>query len=155
MVQQMMSFYKEDKKTLNTFVPTFASVDKTASDSTTYTITGAHKYFIGDVTDYSVDYWDTDRSDVVRGLSTSNWATASTITIAHTFKTGTKQQTVVVPSKYTNVSGKDVNNGDVKFNLVKTFDFTNAQGYITSYNVFVAPATDGLGADSKITITIK
>ena len=63
--------------------------------------------------------------------------------------------TVVVPAKYTTVSGKDVNNGDVKFNLVKTFDFTNAQGYISSFKVFVAPATDGLGADSKITITIK
>jgi hypothetical protein len=68
---------------------------------------------------------------------------------------GTKQQTVVVPAKYTSVSGKDVNNGDVKFNLVKTFDFTNEQGYISSFKVFVAPATDGLGSDSKITITIK
>jgi hypothetical protein len=48
-----------------------------------------------------------------------------------------------------------VNNGDVTFNKVKTFDFTNKQGYVSSYSVFVAPSFDGLGADSKITITIK
>ena len=151
----LKNYYKSDKKTPNTYTPTFSVSDKTASDSTEYSVTGAHKYFIGDVKEYSIDYWDTDRSEVVRDLATSNWATASTITIAHTFTTGTKQQTVVVPAKYTTVSGKDVNNGDVKFNLVKTFDFTNAQGYISSFKVFVAPATDGLGADSKITITIK
>ena len=152
----LKNYYKSDKVSPNTHVPTFAVTDKTASDSTEYTVTGAFKYFIGDVTDYSSDYWDTDRSEIVRGLKTSGWATASTISnVAHTFKEGTKQQTVVVPAKYTSVSGKDVNNGDVAFNLVKTFDFTNAQGYISSYKVFVAPAADGLGSDSKITITIK
>ena len=151
----LKNYYKADKATPNTITPTFKSVDKTASDSTEYKVTGAHRYFIGDITDYSEDYWDTDRSSEVRGLATKNWATASTITVAHTFMTGTKQQTVVVPAKYTSVSGKDVNNGDVKFNLVKTFDFTNDQEYISSFKVFVAPATDGLGSDSKITITIK
>ena len=151
----LKNYYKSDKVTMNTYTPSFASIDKTASDSTEYTVTGAHKYFIGDITDYSADYWDTDRSSVVRGLKTSDWATASAISATHTFKIGTKQQTVVVPSTYSSVSGKDVNNGDVAFNLVKTFDFTNAQGYISSYKVFVAPAIDGLGADSKITITIK
>ena len=151
----LKNYYKEDKKTPNTYVPTFAVSDKTASDSTEYTVTGAHYYYIGDVMDYSADYWDTDRSEMIRNLSTKGWANVSTITKAHTFGIGTKQQTVVVPSKYTNVSGKDVNNGDVQFNLVKTFDFTNGQGYISSYNVFVAPSTDGLGSDSKITITIK
>ena len=151
----LKNYYKEDKKTPNTYVPTFAVSDKTASDSTEYTVTGAHYYYIGDVMDYSADYWDTDRSEMIRNLGTKGWANVSTITKAHTFGIGTKQQTVVVPSKYTNVSGKDVNNGDVKFNLVKTFDFTNGQGYISSYNIFVAPSTDGLGSDSKITITIK
>ena len=151
----LKNYYKTDKVTPNTITPTFNSIDKTASDSTEYKVTGAHRYFIGDITEYSEDYWETDRSSEVRGLATKNWATASTITVAHTFTTGTKQQTVVVPAKYTSVSGKDVNNGDVKFNLVKTFDFTNDQGYISSFKVFVAPATDGLGSDSKITITIK
>ena len=152
----LKNYYKSDKITPNTHTPSFPVTSKTATDSTEYTITGAFKYFIGDITEYSADYWDTDRSSVVRGLKTSNWATASTISnVAHTFKTGTKQQTVVVPARYSSVAGKDVNNGDVAFNLVKTFDFTNAQGYISSYKVFVAPAIDGLGADSKITITIK
>ena len=151
----LKNYYKSDKVTPNTHTPSCPAVDKTASDTTEYIVTGAFKYFIGDVTDYAVDYWDTDRSSVVRGLATKDWATASTISVAHTFKVGTKQQTVVVPAKYTSVAGKDVNNGDVTFNLVKTFDFTNAQGYISSYKVFVAPAADGLGSDSKITITIK
>ena len=151
----LKNYYKSDKVTPNTHTPSCPAVDKTASDSTEYSVTGAFKYFVGDVTEYAADYWDTDRSSVVRGLKTQDWATASTISVAHTFKVGTKQQAVVVPSKYTSVAGKDVNNGDVAFNLVKTFDFTNAQGYISSYKVFVAPAADGLGSDSKITITIK
>ena len=151
----LKNYYKSDKRTPNTFTPTFSQTSQTATDSTTYSLTGAHKYFVGDITDYSATYWDDDRSSVVRGLSKQDWATASTITVEYTFKTGTKQQTVVVPAKYSGVSGKDVNNGDVTFNLVKTFDFTNAQGFVSSYKAFVAPAPDGLGADSKITITIK
>ena len=150
----LKNYYKSDKVTPNTHTPSCPVVDKTASDSTEYTVTGAFKYFIGDVTDYAADYWDTDRSEVVRGLKTFDWATANTISVAHTFKIGTKQQTVVIPATYTSVAGKDANNGDVTFNHVKTFDFTNAQGYISSYKVFVAPSTDGLTTDSTITITI-
>lgn len=151
----LKNYYKSDKRTPNTFTPTFSQTSKTATDTTTYSVTGAHKYFVGDITDYSGTYWDEDRSSVVRGLSKQDWATASTITVEYTFKTGTRQQTVVVPAKYSSVSGKDVNNGDVTFNLMKTFDFTNAQGFVSSYKAFVAPAPDGLGADSKITVTIK
>ena len=88
-LRNLKNYYKADKATPNTITPTFKSVDKTASDSTEYKVTGAHRYFIGDITDYSEDYWDTDRSSEVRGLATKNWATASTITVAHTFMTGT------------------------------------------------------------------
>ena len=151
----LKNYYKSDKVTPNTYTITFPATSATASDTTEYTVTGAHKYYIGDVTEYNETYWDTDRSEVVRGLSTSGWANTTTITKAHDFKVGTKQQTVVVPAKFTSVSGKDVNNGDVTFNLVKTFDFTNKQGAVSSYKVFVAPAYDGLGVDSTITITIK
>ena len=152
----LKNYYKSDKITPNTHTPSCPAVDNTASDTTEYSVTGAFKYFIGDVTEKdSGTYWDTDRSEIVRGLKTTGWTTANSITITHTFKIGTKQQTVVVPAKYTSVAGKDVNNGDVTFNLVKTFDFTNAQGYISSYKVFVAPSSDGLGSDSTITITIK
>ena len=149
------NYYKEGNTgETNTFTPTFAAQSKTATDTTTYNITGANKYFIGDIIEYSVDYWDTDRSSVVRGLLTQSWATGNSIETAHTFHVGTKQQTVVVPAAYNKVSGKDPNNGDVTFNLMKTFDFTNAQGYVTSYKAFVAPAIDGLGAESRITVTV-
>lgn len=137
-----------------TIIPSYPASASTASNSKTYTIIGADKYFVGDIVDYSATYWDEDRSTVIQGLKTTGWATA-TSTITHTFIKGTKQQTVAVPSEYTSVSGKDVNNGDVNFSKVKTVDFTNAQGYVRKYNIFVAPATDGLGANSTITITIK
>ena len=153
----LKNYYKSDEKTPNTYTPTFNSIDKTATGSKEYKVTGATKYFVGDIVAKNENgYWDTDRSDVVRGLATTGWTTTDTISnVAHTFKVGTKQQAVVVPASYTSVTGKDANQGDVAFNLVKTFDFTNAQGYISSYKVFVAPADDGLGSDSKITITIK
>jgi hypothetical protein len=151
----LKNYYQSDKVTMNTYIPSFPELTKTATASTVYTITGAHKYFIGDITEYNADYWNTDRSEVVRGLATSNWATASTITVPYTFQINTKQQTVVVPSVYTSVAGKDVNNGDVTFNLVKTITFTNEKGYKSQYNVFVAPAYDGLTTESLINITIK
>ena len=153
----LKNYYKSDEKTPNTYTPTFNSTDKTATGSKEYKVTGATKYFIGDIVAKNENgYWETDRSEVVRGLATTGWTTADTISnVAHTFKVGTKQQAVVVPASYTSVTGKDANQGDVAFNLVKKFDFTNAQGYISSYKVFVAPADDGLGSDSKITITIK
>ena len=151
----LKNYYKSDKSTPNTYVPTFAVTSKTASDSTEYTVTGAHKYYIGDVTEYSDDYWNTDRSEVIRDLSTYGWATSSTISkVEHTFKVGTKQQTVVIPSSYNKVTAVDANNGTVTFNFVKEIDFTNAQGYISKYKVYVAPSKDGLSVDSKIIITI-
>lgn len=151
----LKNYYKTDKSTPNTYTPTFVVTSKTASDSTEYTVTGAHKYYIGDVTEYSDEYWNTDRSEVIRGLSTYGWATSSTISkIEHIFGIGTKQQTVVIPSSYSTVSGVDANNGTVTFNFIKEIDFTNEQGYISKYKVFVAPSQDGLTVDSKIIITI-
>ena len=88
-----------------------------------------------------------DRSYTVRNLAHSDWATGTTITVPYTFKVGTKQQTVVVPSTYSSVSGKDVNK-------VGVINFTNSQGYISQYRVFVAPVGDGLSVESLITITI-
>ena len=151
----LKNYYKSDKSTPNTYTPTFVVTSKTASDSTEYTVTGAHKYYIGDVTEYSDEYWNTDRSEVIRGLSTYGWATSSNISkVEHIFGIGTKQQTVVIPSSYNTVSGVDANNGTVTFNFIKEIDFTNEQGYISKYKVFVAPSQDGLTVDSKIIITI-
>ena len=150
----LKNYYKSDKKTLNTYTPSFNEITKTAESHNTYTVTGAHKYFIGDITDGLTDYWLVDRSYTVRNLAHSDWATGTTITVPYTFKVGTKQQTVAVPSTYSSVSGKDVNNGDVTFNEVGVINFTNSQGYISQYRVFVAPVGDGLSVESLITITI-
>ena len=152
----LKNYYKSDKVTPNTYTISVPVITKTATAQTTYTVTGAHKYFIGDITEKdNGTYWNENRSAEVRSLAVQNWVTENTIEVQYTFKTGTKQQTVVVPSSYQSVAGKDVNNGDVTFNEVKTFEFTNAQGYKSMYKAFVAPAPDGLGADSIITITIK
>ena len=160
----LKNYYKSDKVTPNTHTPSCPVVDKMATDSTEYTVTGAFKYFIGDITAvnpetgrmdaaYAATYWDTDRSDLIQNFATSGWANTTTITSEHEYKKGTTMQVVAVPAKYTTVTAQDANKGGVTFNLVKTFDFTNAQGYISSYNVFVAPSYDGLGSDSKITFT--
>jgi hypothetical protein len=46
-------------------------------------------------------------------------------------------------------------NGPVSFNLIKqNMNFYNVHGYVSSYNVFVAPVYDGLSVDSFINITI-
>ena len=160
----LKNYYKSDKVTPNTHTPSCPAVDKTASDTTEYTVTGAFKYFIGDITAvnpetgrmdaaYAATYWDTDRSDLIQKFATTGWANTTTITSEHEYKKGTTMQVVAVPAKYQTVTAQDANKGGVTFNLVKTFDFTNAQGYISSYNVFVAPSYDGLGSDSKITFT--
>ena len=160
----LKNYYKSDKVTPNTHTPSCPAIDKTASDTTEYTVTGAFKYFIGDITAvnpetgrmdaaYAATYWDTDRSDLIQKFATTGWANTTTITSEHEYKKGTTMQVVAVPAKYQTVTAQDANKGGVTFNLVKTFDFTNAQGYISSYNVFVAPSYDGLGSDSKITFT--
>lgn len=151
----LKNYYKSDKLTPNTYVPIFPLISKTATASTTYSITGARKYYIGDIKDYSADYWNTDKNSVVLNLEIQDWATGNTITVPYTFKIGTKQQTVVVPAAYTNVSGKDANSGSVEFGLIKTITLTNSKGSKSQYNVFVAPAYDGLNTDSLINITIK
>ena len=122
---------------------------------TKYTVTGANKYFIGGIEDYNKDYWNSNRSDEIRNLEVNGWAIDNTIVVPYTFKAGTKQQTVVVPSEYTKVTGRDMLNGPVSFNLVKqNMNFYNIHGHVSSYNVFVAPVYDGLSVDSYINITI-
>ena len=60
-----------------------------------------------------------------------------------------------MPSEYTKVTGRDMLNGPVSFNLVKqNMNFYNVHGYVSSYNVFVAPVYDGLSVESFINITI-
>ena len=160
----LKNYYKSDKVTPNTHTPSCPAIDKTASDTTEYTVTGAFKYFIGDITAvnpetgrmdaaYAATYWDTDRSDLIQKFATTGWANTTTITSEHEYKKGTTLQTVAVPANYTTVTAQDANKGNVTFSLVKTIDFTNAQGYVSSYNIFVAPSYDGLEAGSKITFT--
>lgn len=149
------NFYTNDEVTPNMYEVTFPKSEITATTQTTYQVTGANKYFIGGITEYSNDYWNSNRSEEVRKLEEQGWAIDNTIEIPYTFKEGTKQQTVVVPFEYTKVFGRDRLSGPVEFKLVReSMNFYNSQGYVSKYNVFVAPVVDGLSVESFINITI-
>lgn len=151
----LQKYYMEDEVTPNVHNISFEDAEKTATVQFKCQFTGAHKYFVGGINEYTKGYWDSNRSDEVRGLENKGWANESTITIPYTFKSGTKQQVVAVPSEYTKVEGRDQLNGPVTFNLVKSdMNFYNVHGYTSKYNIFVAPVYDGLSVDSFINITI-
>lgn len=139
----------------NIYNITFPESEITATNQVVYQVTGASKYYIGGINEYSNDYWNSNRSNEIINLEKSGWAIEDEIEVPYTFKINTKQQTVAVPSEYTKVFGRDRLSGPVEFNLVKeSMNFYNSQGHISKYNVFVAPVIDGLSVDSFITITM-
>lgn len=149
--------YTTENGDINVYELTFPATSATASNKITYHVTGAKKYYIGGINEYSKDYWTKGNpSDIIRNLELQNWVSGLTIETSYTFKEGTKQQTVAVPAEYTKVSGTDRLGGPVSFNLVaENVNFHNQQGYICKYNVFVAPAYDGLTTNSFINIMIE
>lgn len=137
----------------NIYNVTFPESEITATNQVVYQVTGASKYYIGGINEYSNDYWNSNRSNEIINLEKSGWAIEDEIEVPYTFKVNTKQQTVAVPSEYTKVFGRDRLSGPVEFNLVKgSMNFYNSQGHVSQYNVFVAPVIDGLSVDSFITI---
>ena len=89
-------------------------------------------------------------------MELQGWASDTSIEVSYEFKKGTKQQTVAIPVEYTKVNATDRLGGPVSFNLVaENIDFYNQQGYVCKYNVYVAPAYDGLSTNSFINITIE
>ena len=73
----LKNYYKSDKKTPNTYTPSYASEDKTATASTTYTVTGYRNTFYGTTS-------KTDAADAtfIRTLTKSNKAIAAGNTIS-------------------------------------------------------------------------
>lgn len=149
--------YTTENGEANIYELTFPVTSATASNKITYHVTGAKKYYIGGINEYSKDYWTKGNpSDILRNLELQNWVSGSTIETSYTFKEGTKQQTVAVPAEYTKVIGTDRIGGPVNFEMVaENINFYNQQGYSCKYNVFVAPAYDGLSTKSFINITIE
>lgn len=149
--------YTTENGEANIYELTFPVTSATASNKITYHVTGAKKYYIGGISEYSKDYWTKGNpSDILRNLELQNWVSGSTIETSYTFKEGTKQQTVAVPAEYTKVIGTDRIGGPVNFEMVaENINFYNQQGYSCKYNVFVAPAYDGLSTKSFINITIE
>ena len=158
-VASSLKNYTNSNGETNIYEITFPSSAKTAMSQVDYQVTGAKKYYIGGINEYSKDYWAKtkgNRSDVIRNLELQGWASDTSIEVSYEFKKGTKQQTVAIPVEYTKVNGTDRLGGPVSFNLVaENIDFYNQQGYVCKYNVYVAPAYDGLSTDSFINITIE
>ena len=158
-VASSLKNYTDSNGETNIYEITFPSSAKTAMSQVDYQVTGAKKYYIGGINEYSKDYWTKtkgNRSDVIRNLELQGWASDTSIEVSYEFKKGTKQQTVAIPVEYTKVNGTDRLGGPVSFNLVaENIDFYNQQGYVCKYNVYVAPAYDGLSTDSFINITIE
>lgn len=158
-VASSLKNYTNSNGETNIYEITFPSSAKTAMSQVDYQVTGAKKYYIGGINEYSKDYWAKtkgNRSDVIRNLELQGWASDTSIEVSYEFKKGTKQQTVAIPVEYTKVNGTDRLGGPVNFNLVaENIDFYNQQGYVCKYNVYVAPAYDGLSTDSFINITIE
>ena len=73
----LKNYYKSDKKTPNTYTPSYTSEDKTATASTTYTVTGYRNTFYGTTS-------KTDAADAtfIRTLNKSNKAIAAGNTIS-------------------------------------------------------------------------
>jgi hypothetical protein len=73
----LKNYYKSDKKTPNTYTPSYASEDKTATASTTYTVTGYRNTFYGATS-------KTDAADAafIRTLNKSDKAIAAGNTIS-------------------------------------------------------------------------
>ena len=158
-VASSLKNYTNSNGETNIYEITFPSSAKTAMSQVDYQVTGAKKYYIGGINEYSKDYWAKtkgNRSDVIRNLELQGWASDTSIEVSYEFKKGTKQQTVAIPVEYTKVNGTDRLGGPVSFNLVaENIDFYNQQGYVCKYNVYVAPAYDGLSTNSFINITIE
>ena len=73
----LKNYYKSDKKTPNTYTPSYASEDKTATASTTYTVTGYRNTFYG-----TTSNTDTADATFIRTLTKSNKAIAAGDTIS-------------------------------------------------------------------------
>ena len=158
-VASSLKNYTNSNGETNIYEITFPSSAKTAMSQVDYQVIGAKKYYIGGINEYSKDYWAKtkgNRSDVIRNLELQGWASDTSIEVSYEFKKGTKQQTVAIPVEYTKVNATDRLGGPVSFNLVaENIDFYNQQGYVCKYNVYVAPAYDGLSTNSFINITIE
>jgi hypothetical protein len=158
-VASSLKNYTNSNGETNIYEITFPSSAKTAMSQVDYQLTGAKKYYIGGINEYSKDYWAKtkgNRSDVIRNLELQGWASDTSIEVSYEFKKGTKQQIVAAPIEYNTVIGTDRIGGPVNFEKVaENINFYNQQGYVSKYNVFVAPAYDGLVANSFINILIE
>jgi hypothetical protein len=135
----LKNYYKSDKKTPNTYTPTVTSEDKTATASTTYTVTGYRNTFYG-----TTNSTEACNADYIRELNKSNKAIAAgdtisfdtessdghlrmTIASPRTIKTvknqtGTQDLTALLVGTKTNIEVGGVDNFDpISYNV---YDYT-------------------------------
>ena len=132
----LKNYYKSDKKTPNTYTPSYASEDKTATASTTYTVTGYRNTFYGTTS-------KTDAADAtfIRTLTKSNKAIAAGDTISFDTNSSDGHLRMVIASPRTIKSVKNqTGTQDLTALLVGTKATVNVGGVDNfapiSYNVY-------------------
>ena len=146
----LKNYYKEDKETLNTYTPTANSAEKTASNSSTYTVTGYRNTFYG--TTSSTAAAD---ADFIRALPKSDKAMGAdgTLTIKTAAADGHIRMVIASPRTIKTVANK-TNTQDITVTLTNTHTTVSVPGVNNyapiSYNVYDYTWSSAFGTDEWI-----
>ena len=146
----LKNYYKTDKKTANTYTPTAKSQEKTASNSSTYTVTGYRNTFYG-----TTNSTATADADFIRELPKSGKAIVAddTLTIKTSASDGHIRMVIASPRTIKTVANK-TNTQDITVTLSnthKTVSVPGANGYApVSYNVYDYTWSSAFGTDEWI-----
>ena len=146
----LKNYYKADKTTVNTYTPTAKSDEKTATNSSTYTITGYRNTFYGTTSSTA-----TADAAFIRELTKSGHAVAAdgTLTIKTTASDGHIRMVIASPRTIKTVANR-TNTQDITVTLSnthKTVSVPGANNYDPiSYNVYDYTWNSAFGTDEWI-----
>ena len=146
----LKNYYKNDKKTPNTYVPAAAIQTKTATNSSTYTVTGYRNTFYGTTSDLS-----TCDASFVRSLTKSGKAIANGNTLSITTNASDNHMRMVIASPRTIKSVKNKTaTQDITQLLLNTHTTLEVPGDNSyspiSYNVYDNTWKEAFGSDEWI-----
>ena len=146
----LKNYYKNDKETPNTYVPAAAIQTKTATNSSTYTVTGYRNTFYGTTSDLS-----TCDASFVRSLTKSGKAIANGNTLSITTNASDNHMRMVIASPRTIKSVKNKTaTQDITQLLLNTHTTLEVPGDNSyspiSYNVYDNTWKEAFGSDEWI-----
>ena len=144
----LKNYYKNDKETPNTYKPAAAVQTKTATNSSTYTVTGYRNTFYGVITSTA----DCD-AELIRSLTKSGKAVAANGTLSITTTAGSSGNRMVIASPRTLKSVKNATaTQDITTTLTnthKTIAVPGDNGYVAvNYNVYDFSWKEAFGSDT-------